>query len=179
MEVAAHTTMSARVSLIALVVALLVAPVAVVDARAAAAVASPHTVGRASWYGPRFHGRRTTSGEIFDQNKLTAASPTLPMGTRVVVTNLANGRRVHVRVNDRMPPTPGRVIDLSHAAARHLDSVKPGVVPVSINVVSRPDESEEGVAEPSPGAPASGVPARDRSPQFVASDTAGVDGMMR
>jgi rare lipoprotein A len=156
MEVATENAMSARVSLIVLVVALLVTPVrSAVEARAAAG-ASPHAVGRASWYGPRFHGRRTTSGEIFDQNKLTAASPTLPMGTRVVVTNLANGRRVHVRVNDRMPPTPGRVIDLSHAAARRLDSVKPGVVPVSIDVVSKPGEekrpTEEGVAEPSPGA---------------------------
>ena len=145
--------MSPRISILIVVVALLIAPLRdLVDARAAAGASPRQTVGRASWYGPRFHGRRTTSGEIFDQNKLTAASPTLPMGTRVVVTNLDNGRRVHVRVNDRMPPTPGRVIDLSHAAARRLDSVKPGVVPVRIEVVSAPGEAAtrevEMVSEP-------------------------------
>jgi len=149
------------------VVALLIAPVgAVVDARAAAGVASHHVVGRASWYGPRFHGRQTTSGEIFDQNKLTAASPTLRMGTRVVVTNLRNGRRVRVRVNDRMPPTPGRVIDLSHAAAHRLDAVTAGVVPVRVDVVSEPDPKRTGVelaAESSAGelADAAAVSPRD------------------
>jgi rare lipoprotein A len=140
--------MSPRISVILIAVALLIAPLRdFVDARAAAGAAPRQTVGRASWYGPRFHGRRTTSGEIFDQNKLTAASPTLPMGTRVVVTNLDNGRRVHVRVNDRMPPTPGRVIDLSHAAARRLDSVKPGVVPVRVDIVSAPGEKANPAVE--------------------------------
>ena len=133
--------MSIKTSILLVVLALLVAPVRdFVEARAAAATTPRETIGRASWYGPRFHGRRTTSGEIFDQNKLTAASPTLRMGTRVVVTNLANGRRVRVRVNDRMPPTPGRVIDLSHAAARRLDSVEPGVVPVRIEIESEPGD---------------------------------------
>jgi rare lipoprotein A len=138
-------------SLIALVLALVVGPVRdIVDARAAASVPPRETVGRASWYGPRFHGRVTTSGEVFDQNKLTAASPTLPMGTRVLVTNLHNGRRVRVRVNDRMPPTPGRVIDLSHAAARRIGSVHPGVVPVLLEVESLPSENSSDDAAASP-----------------------------
>lgn len=135
--------------MVVLMIALVIGPMQIaVNAWAAAAVASRQMVGRASWYGPRFHGRQTTSGEIFDQNKLTAASPTLRMGTRVVVTNLHNGRRVRVRVNDRMPPTPGRVIDLSHAAARRLDAVKPGVVPVRIDVVAEPGERERASVEP-------------------------------
>jgi rare lipoprotein A len=143
--------MSQRISIVVVMVGLLIAPMcAVVDAPASAAVASHHLVGRASWYGPRFHGRRTTSGEIFDQNKLTAASPTLRMGTRVVVTNLHNGRRVRVRVNDRMPPTPGRVIDLSHAAARHLHAVTPGVVPVRVEVVSEPGNPKRASVELAP-----------------------------
>jgi len=145
--------MSSRISLVALVLAalvLVVGPVrGIVDARVASAVTPRETVGRASWYGPRFHGRITTSGEVFDQNKLTAASPTLPMGTRLLVTNLHNGRRVRVRVNDRMPPTPGRVLDLSHAAARRIGSVQPGVVPVLIEVESLPaEEKSEAAASP-------------------------------
>ncbi len=143
-----------RTSIIALVLALLAlvaGPVRdIVDARAARAVTPRETVGRASWYGPRFHGRVTTSGEVFDQNKLTAASPTLPMGTRLLVINLHNGRHVHVRVNDRMPPTPGRVLDLSHAAARRIDSVKRGVVPVLIEVESLPAEDKNEGAAASP-----------------------------
>jgi rare lipoprotein A len=133
--------MSIKTSILLVVLALVFAPVRdLVQARAAAATGPRETIGGASWYGPRFHGRRTTSGEIFDQNKLTAASPSLRMGTRLVVTNLRNGRRVRVRVNDRMPPTPGRVIDLSHAAARRLDSVEPGVVPVRIEIESEPGD---------------------------------------
>jgi rare lipoprotein A len=94
--------------------------------------------GYASWYGRWHHGRRTTSGEIYDMNRLTAAHPSLPLGTRVRVTNLRNGRSVEVRVNDRGPAVDGRILDLSYAAARALDAVGEGVVPVRLRVVAIP-----------------------------------------
>jgi rare lipoprotein A len=86
--------------------------------------------GRASWYGPRFHGRRTSSGERFDMNELTAAHKTLPFGTRVRVRNVANGREVVVRINDRAPRMRGRIIDLSKAAAAALGFLQTGEAPV-------------------------------------------------
>lgn len=86
--------------------------------------------GLASWYGEKFHGRRTASGERFDMNALTAAHPSLPFGSRVRVRNLRNGREVEVRINDRGPFTGGRVIDLSRAAAQVLGLVQAGVGPV-------------------------------------------------
>ena len=92
--------------------------------------------GLASWYGPDFHGRRTSSGEVFDMYQLTAAHRELPLGTWVVVTNLDNGRAVEVRVNDRGPFVPERIVDVSYAAAGLLDMRGPGVVPVRL-VVSR------------------------------------------
>ncbi len=92
-------------------------------------------VGTASWYGPGFHGNRTSSGEIYDQYDLTAAHQTLPLGTRVVVTNLQNGKAVEVRINDRGPFVKGRAIDLSYAAARSLGMIGPGTVPVRIEVL--------------------------------------------
>ncbi len=76
--------------------------------------------GIASWYGPRFHGRRTASGERFNTHELTAAHKTLPFGTRVRVTSLVNGKEVVVRINDRGPFIKGRIIDLSRAAALAL-----------------------------------------------------------
>lgn len=79
--------------------------------------------GTASWYAPRLHGRRTASGERYDRNALTAAHPTLPIPSYVLVRNLANGRRVVVRVNDRGPFSGGFVIDLSQAAAQRLGIV--------------------------------------------------------
>jgi rare lipoprotein A len=85
--------------------------------------------GKASWYGPRFHGRRTASGERFDQNELTAAHPTLPFGTLVRVRNIANGREVVVRINDRLP-SRRRIIDLSKAAAVSLGFLNAGLAPV-------------------------------------------------
>lgn len=91
--------------------------------------------GTASWYGPGFHGNRTSSGEIYDQYDLTAAHPTLPLGTRVVVSNLENGKAVEVRVNDRGPFVKGRAIDLSYAAAHSLGMIGPGTVPVRIEVL--------------------------------------------
>ena len=93
--------------------------------------------GRASWYGPGFHGRRTANGEIFNQNALTAAHPSLKFGTKVKVTNLNNGRSVVVRINDRGPYAGGRVIDLSAAAARSLKMVRSGVARVKVTILGR------------------------------------------
>jgi rare lipoprotein A len=91
--------------------------------------------GMASWYGPGFHGNRSASGEIYNQNALTAAHRNLPFGTNVLVTNLRNGRSVVVRINDRGPFVRGRVIDLSAAAARMLGMMQSGVAPVSVQVI--------------------------------------------
>jgi rare lipoprotein A (peptidoglycan hydrolase) len=82
----------------------------------------------ASWYGPSFQGRKTASGDIFDQNKLTAASRTLPFGTRLTVQNMQNGKSCEVVINDRGPYVSGRGLDLSLGAARQIDM--PGVAPV-------------------------------------------------
>src|SRR5262245_3543980 len=86
--------------------------------------------GQASWYGRQHHGKRTASGETYDMNKLTAAHRSLPLGTRVLVTNVENGRTVEVRINDRGPYVADRVLDLSYAAARRLGAVGDGVIPV-------------------------------------------------
>ncbi len=86
--------------------------------------------GIASWYGRRFMGKKTASGEIFDPEKMTAAHRRLPMGTIIKVTNLKNGREIVVRINDRGPYIPGRIIDLSRAAARQMDMIKRGLAPV-------------------------------------------------
>jgi len=86
--------------------------------------------GKASWYGPGFHGKRTASGERFDMHELTAAHRTLPFGTRVRVRNPQNGREVVVRINDRGPQARDRIIDLSKAAAGAIDLVQAGVAPV-------------------------------------------------
>jgi rare lipoprotein A len=91
--------------------------------------------GMASWYGPGFHGNYSASGEVFNQNALTAAHPSLPFGTYVRVTNLDNGLDVTVRINDRGPYTGGRVIDLSMAAARVIGLVNAGVAPVQVEVL--------------------------------------------
>jgi rare lipoprotein A len=91
--------------------------------------------GRVSWYGPGFHGRRTASGETFDTNDLTMAHRSLPLGSKVRVTNLDNGRSVVLRVNDRGPYVRGRIADLSHAAARRLDFIDDGVVRARIELL--------------------------------------------
>src|SRR5918992_5671850 len=94
--------------------------------RAEPAPPLPMTVmlGRASWYGEPHHGRKTASGEKFDMHRFTAAHRTLPLGTRLLVTNIANGRSVVVRVNDRGPYRGDRILDLSYAAARALHAVE-------------------------------------------------------
>lgn len=86
--------------------------------------------GKASWYGPGFHGKRTASGERFDMNALTAAHRTLAFGTRVLVRNTRNGREVVVRINDRGPHVRDRIIDLSKAAAAEIDLLQAGEAPV-------------------------------------------------
>jgi rare lipoprotein A len=91
--------------------------------------------GAASWYGPEFHGKSTSSKEIYDMNDLTAAHNTLPLGTYVMVTNLKNGRSVTVRINDRGPFVKDRVIDLSYAAAKALEMTGPGTALVRIEVL--------------------------------------------
>lgn len=92
-------------------------------------------VGNASWYGRDFHGRRTSNGEIYNMNALTAAHPTLPMPSHVRVTNLRNGRSLVLRVNDRGPFVHGRVIDLSYSAAVRLGMASSGVAPVRVQYV--------------------------------------------
>ncbi len=88
--------------------------------------------GTASWYGPGFHGRRTASGERFDQEALTAAHPHLPFGTRVLVRREDTGETVVVRINDRGPFKRGRIIDLSYAAARAIGMDRSGTAPVAL-----------------------------------------------
>jgi len=91
--------------------------------------------GLASYYGGEFHGRKTASGEAYDQGKLTCAHRDLPFGTRVKVTNVENKKSVIVRVNDRGPWVSGRVIDLSYAAAKEIGMIQKGVVKVKIEVL--------------------------------------------
>ena len=93
-------------------------------------------VGEASWYGPGFQGKETASGETFDQKDMTAAHPTLPMGTKAKVTNLETGKKVEVRINDRGPYADNRVIDLSSAAANKLDMKEDGTTQVKIETKS-------------------------------------------
>jgi rare lipoprotein A len=94
--------------------------------------------GKASWYGEPHHGQKTASGETYDMRQFTAAHRTLPLGTRLVVTNLRNGRSVEVRVNDRGPIAAGRILDLSYAAAEELGALSDGIFPVRARVVSSP-----------------------------------------
>jgi rare lipoprotein A len=113
------------------------------QAPAAAAGAPPASVastagsetGRVAWYGRRFAGRRTASGERFDPNALTMAHRSLPFGTRVKVTHVESGRSVEVRVNDRGPTQPDRIGDLSLAAARSLGMVRSGIAAVQLEVL--------------------------------------------
>jgi len=92
--------------------------------------------GDASWYGQRFEGKRTASGQAFDADRLTAASRTLPLGSRARVTNLENGKSVEVTINDRGPFAEGRIIDLSRAAARVLNMIKSGIARVRVESLS-------------------------------------------
>ncbi len=95
-------------------------------------------VGIASWYGPGFHGQRTANGEIYDMYAMTAAHKTLPFNTLVKVVDLDTGRWVVVRINDRGPFVPGRIIDLSYAAAQKLGIVEKGIARVGLKVMKWP-----------------------------------------
>jgi rare lipoprotein A (peptidoglycan hydrolase) len=99
---------------------------------AAVSSTSFRTVGRASWYGPQFDGKMTANGETFDMHAMTAAHRSLPLGSRVLVRNLDNGRGVVVKINDRGPYIHGRDIDLSYGAARELRMVPNGLARVEI-----------------------------------------------
>jgi len=133
--------------------------------------AGPVTRGMASWYGTKFDGRRTASGERYDMHQLTAAHPTLAFGTLVQVTNVENGRQVVVRINDRGPFGRRRIIDLSYAAARELRMVGPGTAQVELAVVGRFDPTAPAspaqpilLAEAAAGAAAGATLAPDSSP---------------
>ncbi|MGE3539036.1 MAG: septal ring lytic transglycosylase RlpA family protein [Candidatus Tectimicrobiota bacterium] len=114
------------------------------QARESVPAATPVTTqtGTASWYGPGFHGKETASGETFDQHDMTAAHPTLPLGTEAKVTNLETGQSVHVEINDRGPYVGDRKIDLSQAAARKIGLIKKGVAKVKIEAQA-PDQSKK------------------------------------
>ena len=103
--------------------------------------------GEASFYGDRFHGRPTATGERFDENKPTAASRELPLGTKATVINQENGRSVDVIINDRGPYAKGRVIDLSKEAARRLDMIEEGTAEVRIEVKPSEQPTEKARAK--------------------------------
>ena len=101
----------------------------------AAATTGDVTTGKAAWYGKKFNGRKTASGQRFNAGLLTAASNTLPFGTLVKVTNLKNKKSVTVRINDRGPKQPDRIIDVTRAAAARLGMLKSGIAEVELTVV--------------------------------------------
>jgi rare lipoprotein A len=109
---------------------------ACIGAEAMTPTVGDEQTGEASYYADAFIGRTTASGERYDPDALTAAHRSLPFGTRVRVTRLEGGQSVVVRINDRGPFIRGRIIDLSHAAARRLDMIREGVVPVTVEVIS-------------------------------------------
>src|SRR5690606_25095238 len=104
----------------------------------------PYRSGIASFYHNKFEGRKTANGEIFDNDKFTAASNTLKLGTYVKVTNLANNEFVYVKINDRMAVTNERLIDLAKVAARELNFVKKGLAKVKVEIVPK-EEGRDGV----------------------------------
>ncbi|MGA8502665.1 MAG: septal ring lytic transglycosylase RlpA family protein [Candidatus Sulfotelmatobacter sp.] len=101
-------------------------------------------IGRASWYGPPYHNRRGSNGEVYNMNAMTAAHRTLPLGSIVRVTNLKTGHTALVRITDRGPFIPGRVLDLSLAAARKLDVYLPGIAEVKVEVMQTPAPLDTG-----------------------------------
>lgn len=103
--------------------------------------------GKASWYGPGFHGKLTSTREPYDMYAMTAAHKTLPLPCFVEVTNLENGRQIIVRVNDRGPFVDGRIIDLSYTAARQLDMVEAGTAEVRVRALTSPTRAGERIAK--------------------------------
>ena len=94
--------------------------------------------GTASWYGDPFHGRTTANGEVYDMHQLTAAHRALPLGTKIMVTNMRNQQSILLRVNDRGPYIPGRILDVSFEAATKLNFVHRGLTPIKAKLVSFP-----------------------------------------
>ncbi|GGA45449.1 septal ring lytic transglycosylase RlpA family protein [Pelagibacterium lentulum] len=126
----------AKSAICAAILTLGVLPATVSSLSARETVAVVQTInGTASWYGGKFHGRRTANGETYNMHALTAAHPSLPFGTQVVVTNQNNGRTVVVRINDRGPFTGGRIIDLSHKAANQIGMINSGTARVTLEVL--------------------------------------------
>jgi rare lipoprotein A len=127
-----------RITWASIGVALALLPILTTDEPAQAQMGLPRAVyvqrGEASWYGPGFHGRKTASGERFNQHSLTAAHRKLPLGTKATVINLDNGKTVEVEINDRGPYVRGRIIDLSEAAAKRLAMKHTGTTPVRLEV---------------------------------------------
>ena len=116
----------------------------------AAAQSNVFQEGMASWYGSEFDGRPTASGEIFNSALFTAAHPSLPFGTFLIITNKQNNRQVTVKVNDRGPFVAGRIIDLSKAAAEHIDMIDAGTVPVAIQTLPATTLQSVGPPPPAP-----------------------------
>jgi len=119
----------------------LISVVAVIGAIVLWQVAGPYyEIGIASWYGPGFQGNRTSNGEVYDMNGISAAHKTLPFGTIVRVVDLDTGRSVVVRINDRGPFIKGRIIDLSKGAAEKLGIVDKGIAHVGLRIVRWPTD---------------------------------------
>lgn len=127
--------------------------------------------GMASYYGKDFHGRRTAAGEKFDMYRLTAAHPTLPLGSWILVRNLRNNKTVVVRVNDRGPYAKGRILDLSYAAAKKLHFVKQGATRVEIRRLSHTEIASLGLDKHGNDDAAASAPASDAPPMMAATQT--------
>lgn len=124
--------------------------------------------GLASWYGGKFHGRATASGEIYDMNRISAAHKQLPLGTVVQVKNRDNGKTLQVPINDRGPFIKGRIIDLSVAAARELGMFGDGLANVRIKVVRlAPEKRQLPISYPARGSRTANKPNRDRGGGFT------------
>ena len=118
-------------------------------------------IGIASWYGPKFHGRRTGNGEFFDMNAVSAAHRTLPMPSIVRVSNLENGRALTIRINDRGPYVRGRIIDLSRRAAQLLGFRYKGTAEVRVRILAEESRRAAALAKLTPRPPAIAGPAAD------------------
>jgi len=105
------------------------------NAKTSSYARSHELVGQASWYGSKYHGKRTASGERYNMRAYTAAHKTLPFGTIVRVTNTNNGKSVDVKINDRGPFVKGRVIDLSRKSFEQIGNINAGTLPVKIDVI--------------------------------------------
>ncbi|MDQ5898167.1 MAG: rare lipoprotein [Pseudomonadota bacterium] len=145
---AAAVPVSAAVSAVSAVTSAIAEPVQRIRDAAASTTArvtgqQAHETGAASYYANKFHGRKTASGETLDNTELTMAHRTLPLGTLVKVTNLANDTSVVVRVNDRGPYASSRVADLSRAAAEKLKMIQRGIVEVALHIVPQAQSDKD------------------------------------